>query len=195
MKRAYLLAGGQSKRFGSDKARVEVHGVPQVVRLASAMQQLGWQVAVVAQASASYEDLGLVTLVDAQPHGGPLAGVLTALTDCEESRTPTCLIANCDLIVWDWSWLSAMEKLQGESIVIFDSIAFAPLPGLYATHVLEPANRLWNDGKRSLRDLHHQLRGSISRLVWPADEIPRAFNTRDELQAILDQRLGDPPLT
>ncbi|MFO0011343.1 MAG: molybdenum cofactor guanylyltransferase [Planctomycetota bacterium] len=190
MKRAYLLAGGRSRRFGSDKARVEVEGVPQVTRLASQLKEVGWHVAIVAQSVLDYEDLGLDILADLQPDSGPLAGVIAALTDCHTAGSTHGLIANCDLVPWDWSWLDFMERRYQEtkpSIVVFESTGFMPFPGLYGTSVLEHARSLWNAGGRSLRELHDRLRESIVAIAWPEDAIPQSFNTQDELRQILER--------
>lgn len=187
---AYLLAGGRSRRFGSDKARVLVHGIPLVRFLANDLERLGWPVAVVAQRVSDYEDLGLRVVADFHPDGGPLAGLLTALADCQSSRSHCGLIVNCDLIPRTWDWLGPMDqrwRAGPSSIVVLRSDSFMPMPGLYATAILDVATRLWQEGKRSLRDVHEELRGSIATLDWPIDRLPRSFNTPEELQNILDE--------
>ncbi len=191
MKRAYLLAGGQSRRFGSNKARVEVDGIPNLQRLALHLQRRDWTVTVVSQSPADYSDLGLPTIADPVPDAGPLAGTIASLSDCRGCKLPYCLIMNCDLVVDDWEWLLAMEKrinLPSTSIVAFESSDFLPFPALYASHLLELAERIWREGSRSLRDLHRQVEHSIQRLKWPAEQRPSSFNTLDELEAIRRHR-------
>lgn len=188
MKRVYLLAGGRSQRFGVDKARVLIDGSPQIQRLASGLSHNGWRVAIVAQSTSDYEDLGLEVIADHQPHAGPLAGLVAALTDCEARGEADCLISNVDLIVSDWDWLEAMQRVMSRtkpSVVVFQSAEFMPLPGWYSVGALETARSLWDQGKRSLRDLHEILGGSIARLDWPIGKIPRSFNTPEELREIL----------
>ena len=193
MKRAYLLAGGRSQRFGADKARVLIDGIPQISRLASGLSQNGWRVTVVAQSISDYEDLGLEVITDLQPHAGPLTGLIAALTDCQAGGEADCLILNVDLVVSDWTWIEAMQCVMSRakpSVVVFRSEEFSPLPGLYSADGLESARRLWDQGKRSLRDLHESLEGSIATLEWPIDQIPRSFNTPDELRVIQGRARG-----
>ncbi|MFN6131211.1 MAG: molybdenum cofactor guanylyltransferase [Planctomycetota bacterium] len=190
MNHAYLLAGGRSRRFGSDKARVLIQGIPLARFLADDLEQLGWRVAVVAQRVSDYDDLGLPVVADIHPDGGPLAGLLTALGDCQSSGSLCGLIVNCDLIPRTWDWLGPAHQRWRDgpsSIVVLRSDPFMPMPGLYAATILDVATRLWQEGKRSLRDVHEELRGSIASLDWPIDKLPRSFNTPEELQNILDE--------
>lgn len=187
MRRAYLLAGGQSRRFGSDKARVEVDGIPNIVRLASDLHVRDWAVTIVSQSSDDYKDLGFISIEDPVPDAGPLAGFLAALAHCHASRTDYCLISNCDLVVDSWDWLEAMEQrvhTPSTSIVIFDSEDFMPLPGIYASRVLKAAERIWEEGCRSLKELHRQTQETIHRLKWPIEQRPIPFNTPEELAMI-----------
>ena len=191
MNHAYLLAGGRSRRFGSDKARVLVEGIPLIRFLANDLERLGWRVAVVAQRVSDYNDLGLRVAADIHADGGPLAGLLTALADCHSSSEFYGLIVNCDLIPRTWDWLGPMEQRWRDSpssIVVLRSDPFMPMPGLYATAILDVAMRLWQEGKRSLRDVHEELRGSIAALDWPVEKLPRSFNTPEELQTILAEK-------
>jgi len=202
MKLAYLLAGGMSRRFGSNKARVLVRGKPLVVTLANDLHRLGWQVAIVAQTTEDYNDLGLPVITDLYRDSGPMAGIMAALSNCRSQGPESCLIANCDLIPshgnWprNWGWLDAMEASRSNdsiSIVIFESSDFAPLPGLYAANLSELAAQLWERGKRSLRDLHQAVqesqRHAINKISWPVKDMPRTFNTPEELNAILADEL------
>ncbi len=54
----YILAGGKSRRFGSDKARAEAKGVAVIVRVAEALASIAGTVTVVADRAGRYDDLG-----------------------------------------------------------------------------------------------------------------------------------------
>lgn len=69
----YILAGGRSSRFGSDKARAALHGRPMIVRIAELLRPVAESMIVVAEQSDKYADLGLLTIADAIPGQGPLA--------------------------------------------------------------------------------------------------------------------------
>lgn len=195
MKLAYLLAGGLSSRFGSNKARVLIRGTPLLVSLATDLERLGWQVAAVAQGDRDYVDLGLRTIPDLHPNAGPIAGLLAALADCNARGGDHCLIANCDLIPgssdWpkNWTWLLAMEATWSQaapSIAVLETDRFLPLPGLYSVRLFETAQRLWEQGQRSLRALHEVAGIEIVRVACSSDQMPRTFNTPTELADLLE---------
>ena len=60
----YILAGGQSRRFGQDKARALVEGSPLLLHVARAAEPLGGEMRVVAAQEGEYQDLGLETVAD-----------------------------------------------------------------------------------------------------------------------------------
>ena len=204
MKPAYLLAGGRSQRFGSNKARVMFRGKPLVHTLADDLDRLGWQVAIVAQSAEDYADLGLRVIPDISPDAGPMAGLLAALEDCRSQGAEYCLVSNCDLVpcnsAWpsSWDWLREMEQHWSKvsaDVIAFQSDDFLPLPALYASGLYEHARKLWNEGARSLRDLHCFMHESIAKVTWPVERMPRTFNTHEELRNILDGRSDSEKLT
>jgi molybdenum cofactor guanylyltransferase len=184
-RRAYLLAGGRSQRFGSDKARVMVSGQPNLVRMAQSLENEGWSVTAVAQHETDYTDLGLRCIADFVADGGPLAGILSALEDCAQHRQSHCLIATCDLIAWEPRLAELMRVRLASvhaAIACLSGSDFSPFPGVYATSVLEPARRLWAAGSRSVRELHRTMQEAILYVECGADSRPLAFNTHEELR-------------
>jgi len=87
---AYVLAGGLSSRFGSDKALFPVDGVPMALRVASALASSGVPVSLVSRHA---RGLGLPELVEPDGPRHPLWGVAHAL---RQSRG-LVLFAPCDL--------------------------------------------------------------------------------------------------
>lgn len=89
---AYILCGGRSSRFGSDKGRADQGGRPQIIALGDALRAAGHeQVYYVADRAERYRDLGIDCLVDSQADSGPLAGWSRAIQHCaaELARQPT----------------------------------------------------------------------------------------------------------
>lgn len=93
-----VLAGGRSKRFGSDKLVASYRGAPLIHRPIHALARLGAEVVVVCAPDAVDlplpEDVALRVVRDAVLDEGPLAGVIAGLA---EVRTPTALIAAGDM--------------------------------------------------------------------------------------------------
>ena len=156
---AYILAGGQSRRYGTDKARADRDGQPMIVRVAEQARPLASRVLVVADVPAKYDDLGLATITDDQPHRGPLGGLVAALRHCEGERL---LLLACDQpALVDWL-PTLLAHAADADIVAFraETPALAhPMPAVYATALLPYALSLFGDERPAgpqqlVSDLH-----------------------------------------
>lgn len=76
-----------------DKARVEVAGVPLILRVLSQCGYVADEATVVAAPGWSYADIGLRTIQDAQAHEGPFSGLVTAM---RHAATGPLLVVGCD---------------------------------------------------------------------------------------------------
>ena len=79
---AVVLAGGESIRFGSDKALAQLRGQPLIARVLSGLRAAGFaQVAVAAKDPGRYAAVasGVELLTDARPQQTPLAGLAAGL--------------------------------------------------------------------------------------------------------------------
>jgi len=79
---AVVLAGGESRRFGSDKALARFRGEPLVARVLRTLREAGFaQLAIVAKEPDKYAALAgdATLLTDVRPNQTPLAGLAAAL--------------------------------------------------------------------------------------------------------------------
>jgi molybdenum cofactor guanylyltransferase len=200
---AYILAGGQSRRFGQNKALVSIGGEVHLARLAGQLRRDGFEVVIVSQRNQDYQALGLRQVFDHDPDAGPLAGVIAALSDCKRQKQKHCWIVTCDLLEWRPEWLYAYEERKtldvaiessGASSVaaVFDSEGFAPFPGVYAVSVLDTAIESWNAGNRSMKGLHQLLQGRVAKIVIAPGLVPRSFNTQQELADLIKEQHSSP---
>jgi molybdopterin-guanine dinucleotide biosynthesis protein A len=90
-----ILAGGRSRRLGTDKAVLRfVDGGPTMLeRTAAVCAGLSDDLFVIAPNERGYADLGLQIVADRFPGEGPAGGVITAL---ETTRYSCCLVLGCD---------------------------------------------------------------------------------------------------
>lgn len=158
--RAYILAGGKSSRFGSDKARVVIDGMPNLCFLADRLGTFNLPTTIVAQSLSDYSDLGLRTITDFERDAGPLAGTITALHDAKSLGSAWSLILTCDLLwnndTWIERMLAAIQSPNDESqprtfAWLFQSESFSPFPGLYHADAWLSARQSWDRGVRSMR--------------------------------------------
>lgn len=139
---AYILAGGRSRRFGSDKARAMHEGQAMIIRVARLAQPAASAVYAVADRAGRYDDLGLTTLADHHPGRGPLAGLEAALRHrLDQHGSGWIILLSCDLLHLEPDWLSILEQATHDTP---DALAAAfrehdrwqPLLSLYHTDAL-----------------------------------------------------------
>jgi molybdopterin-guanine dinucleotide biosynthesis protein A len=94
---AAILAGGESRRFGADKAMADIGGAPMIARVARKLHVHAETLAIVGHSEAAAA-LQCVALADPPlPARGPLLGVLAALEWAHEAGADWLLTAPCDV--------------------------------------------------------------------------------------------------
>jgi len=79
---AVILAGGQSRRMGHDKAWLPVQGKPLIARQVDLVRELGaMEIFISGRAEVDYSGLNVPVLKDHFEDAGPLAGVERALAE------------------------------------------------------------------------------------------------------------------
>ena len=92
---AVILAGGESKRMGRDKAWVEFDGQPLIARAVSTVRSTGInEVYISGRAGIDYSALACSVLLDSGPGAGPLRGIERAL---DSTQAPLTLVLAVDL--------------------------------------------------------------------------------------------------
>jgi molybdenum cofactor guanylyltransferase len=111
-----LLAGGQSRRMGRNKALIPLQGRPMISRLAGEAGRLTDQILISANDIPVYESLGLPIVPDIYKGQGPLAGLHAAMT---HSERPLLLALACDLASVKESLLGLLVRVaEGYDAVI-----------------------------------------------------------------------------
>lgn len=144
----YILAGGKSRRFGSDKARAERGGLALISGVAQSLQSVTSDVTVVAATADAYADLGLRTVGDTEADKGPMGGLATAMDDLRQRQHGDwLLLAACDLVDVDPGWVALLE----EHAVGVRAVAFRGADGW------EPVFALYHSGLRA--EIVERLKG------------------------------------
>jgi molybdopterin-guanine dinucleotide biosynthesis protein A len=153
-----VLAGGASRRFGSDKLAVEVGGRPLLHHAIERLQELCPEVIVVLS-PAGPEPLvptGPVVIArDEAEHLGPLAGMVAGLSRAGSERA---VVVGGDMPGLEPDVVRALLRASGETgsvaAVLSDGGDARPLPLVVRTEpALVAARRLLASGRRRLRDL------------------------------------------
>ncbi len=93
---AIVLAGGRSRRFGTDKLAVDVHGVPLLRHSVDAALALGAQVVVVGPADPRLP-AGVTVVREYPPYAGPYAAVAAGLAAVDADADVVLVLAG-DLV-------------------------------------------------------------------------------------------------
>ncbi len=79
----FVLAGGESRRFGEDKALYTVDGAPLIQRPIECLASLCPTVSIIAKQPSTYAPFGVPVVEDAYPQRMPHVGILTGLEAAE----------------------------------------------------------------------------------------------------------------
>ena len=145
---AYLLAGGRSSRFGSDKARAVIHDKPLILHVAKSIRPVSSSLTAVADRPKKYADLGLRTIADSVANMGPLGGLLTALQDVQDDWL---LLVSCDLLGLQTAWIERLvnRPRTNVSVVAFRDRRWQPFPALFSRDLLDRVGEQLNHLDRS----------------------------------------------
>lgn len=181
---AFILAGGASRRMGTDKSQLVLDGKTFVERIAAALAGISPEVIVVGKPPSDLNRLRYVP--DVYPNWGALGGVHTALASTD---APWCLIVACD---FPFVTAELFDRLAGLS-ESFEAVAPVqsdgipqPLCALYQTErCLVRAEELINSGERKPVALLQSVR---TRWVPFAelDDLPGAERFFDNINTAAD---------
>ncbi len=88
-----ILAGGQSRRMGFNKAEAEIHGDSMLIRMIDKLKELTSTI-VVSSGNISYPNIAWPQIPDEYPDCGPLGGIYSALKVSNRSLN---LVVSCDI--------------------------------------------------------------------------------------------------
>jgi molybdenum cofactor guanylyltransferase len=185
----YVLVGGRSTRFGTDKALAEWHGQPLARCVAERVRAAAGSVTLVGSPE-RYQDLGLPVVADETPGLGPLGGILAAL---HHSRADWNLVVACDMPYVTGEFLGYLVRLAQENaaevVMPLDGEGQdEPLCTVYSRRCHGPIDAAVARGVRKVteafaglpvRRVGHAAYASLD----PDGRLFANLNTRDELEA------------
>jgi molybdopterin-guanine dinucleotide biosynthesis protein A len=186
-----VLAGGQSRRMGRDKALLEVGGVPMIRRVVETLRSVCVDVLIVTKTPETYADLDVRVVADAYPQQAPLAGLCTGLG---LAATPWVFAAACDLPMLSAAAVRRLAALAPGYDAVVPRLRgrWHPLHAVYATAVRAEFERRLRAGTLALVDALRGLRVCAvgARLLEEVDPglcTLRNINTEADYRAVLAQ--------
>jgi len=183
-----ILAGGLSKRYGRNKAFLELDGIRFVDRVTAEMKNIFQQVILITNEKDHYEYLGLPTFEDLIKGLGPIGGIYTGLMSIPDQAG---FFVACDMPFINSQLVRYMVDIKDNYAAVIPSGAsgLEPLHAIYSQSCLGAIKELIDAQRYQVRLFYEQ----ISVRYVTQDEIrkfvplQRAFfniNTPDEFARI-----------
>ena len=151
----FILAGGDSTRFGRDKATALYEGEALIDRCLGRLREVGVSQSIVTPDRTRYSDREVCILAEEREGLGPVEGLRVALETC---RRPWALVLAVDMPRVDHAMLSALMSQADEedhALCFLDSDGRRhPFPGIYRT-TLAPLVARMSDAGSMQRLLNH----------------------------------------
>ncbi len=110
-----ILAGGQSRRMGFNKAQAEMHGESMLIRMIDKLKEITPIIAV-SCGTTSYPNIDWLQIPDEYPQCGPLGGIYSVM---KVSNTSLHLVVSCDIPLVSTSLLEyiAASATQSNALI------------------------------------------------------------------------------
>lgn len=175
-----VLAGGQSRRMGQDKALLVLDGEPLWQRQARVLREAGaGMIGIVRQRAQAPLALppGISLWPDAVIGAGPLAGLHAAFSACE---TDWLAVLATDMPRIDAGWFQWLGTFcrPGCGAMVRQAAGHEPLAAIYPRAALGEVTRRLQYGQRSLQRLADALiaAGQLTSVALPPAEVWRVAN-------------------
>jgi molybdenum cofactor guanylyltransferase len=152
-----ILAGGNSQRFGEDKALAPLQGRPLLAHILERAAGLAAETFIVTNRPAAYASFGQRLVSDLVPGYGVLGGLYTAL---HYAAQPWLFALACDMPLVNRALLEYMLTLIGEVEAVVPILAGRPepLPALWSKACLAPIRAALERGERRMVSFLSEVR-------------------------------------
>ncbi|MDD4239752.1 MAG: molybdenum cofactor guanylyltransferase [Desulfotomaculaceae bacterium] len=181
-----ILAGGKSRRMGSDKTFLEVGQAGMIQLVAAELQKVFKEILIAGGSEETGRKLGLKVVADLIPGGGPLSGIHAALNAASHDK---CLVVPCDMPFLKAELAALMVSMaQGyDAAVPTDGVYFQPLFAVYDKSCIKAIEQALRAGRYKVVDFYPQVRVNYvnEKLLRELADTGKAFfnvNTPTDLQ-------------
>ena len=152
---AIIMAGGSSKRMGTDKSMLPISGLPIIERICDQLRDSFEQILISSNEADKLAFLGYKVIPDKEPGQGPLMGIASVL---EASSNELNFIVACDIPHIELRYVRKMLAEANESkadiiIPISNEGQHEPLFAIYRKSALKAINNALSSGSRKIADV------------------------------------------
>ncbi|MEJ2698669.1 MAG: formate dehydrogenase accessory sulfurtransferase FdhD [Desulfuromonadales bacterium] len=187
-----ILAGGESRRMGSDKSLLPIQGARFIDHVYDRMEELFDEVFIVTNSPEFYREISCRKVPDIYPSKGSLTGIHSGLCHAGQEKV---FVAACDM-----PFLSAetirrlcLEKEEGDDVVVPRSgRGVEPLHALYDKRCLPAIETVLSAGEKRIVSFFPQVRvHEVPEVIFkdcdPEGRSFRNINTPQEYFALRDR--------
>jgi FdhD protein len=186
-----ILSGGESRRMGSDKSLLPIHGARFIDLVYAQLAALFDEVIIVTNSPEFYREIPCRKVPDIYPFKGALAGIHSGLRHAGQEKV---FVAACDM-----PFLSAetirrlcLEKEKGDVVIPCSGHGIEPLHALYDKRCLPTIEAVLDAGKKRIVSFFPQVRvhevpDDIFKDCDPEGHSFRNINTPQEYFALRKQ--------
>jgi molybdopterin-guanine dinucleotide biosynthesis protein A len=179
-----ILAGGQSRRMGRDKAFLPFGKGLLIERVIEVVQQVTADVILITNTPERYRRFGLPMFSDVIAEAGSLGGIYTGLVS---AKTPYSLCLACDMPFVKPTFLRLLCRTAAEADVVIPRNAedFQPLCAVYSQVCRDPIRHKIEVGQLKITGFFDQVRvrvidGDLLTRYDPTDVMFFNANTPEE---------------
>jgi molybdenum cofactor guanylyltransferase len=179
-----ILAGGQSRRMGQDKAFLPFGKGLLIERVIEVVQQVTADVILITNTPERYRRFGLPMFSDVIAEAGSLGGIYTGLVS---AKTPYSLCLGCDMPFVKPTFLRFLCRTAAEADVVIPRNAedFQPLCAVYSQVCRDPIRHKIEVGQLKITGFFDQVRvrvidGDLLTRYDPPDVMFFNANTPEE---------------
>lgn len=179
----FVLAGGKSKRMGTDKGLVKFKGNPMISHIIEILDKLNLKTSIVSS-NEEYLKFGKPVYKDVIPNKGPLGGLYTAL---EYSQAPMVLLLACDMPSINSKGIQSLMTVAepGKIAIATDRTQISPFFACYPRSLKDKvANALLADELKMQDFISKQSYVVLDLNSLGNTEILQNLNTLEELKAV-----------
>jgi molybdenum cofactor guanylyltransferase len=184
---AIILAGGQSRRMGRDKALIDFNGQPIIAHVIDVMRELSDDVIVVSNRADEYARFGVWIVPDYDPPSGPLGGIAAGLS---AAKNDLSIVVACDMPFLNRALLRYLIDRAGkvDAVVMKTGDDYEPLHAVYRSTCLPFIQQHLAQGDRRVISFFDDVKLlTIPEAEWrPIDPDARSIsnlNTPEDLQS------------
>jgi molybdopterin-guanine dinucleotide biosynthesis protein A len=153
---AAILAGGESRRFGQNKALARLGGKALITHVLETLRSLFEDVLIVTNKPTAYEAFDVTVVSDIVEGAGALGGLMTALVHARGDR---CFVVACDMPFLSRPVIQRMLEQGDRYDVVVPVLKGDPQPlhALYLKSCISPIQRRVEEGDFRIIDFYDKV--------------------------------------